>query len=130
MAGSEVPLREPEERMTARAEVARCPACHHAIFDDHPYAWCKECGESLPQEIRALLPSQQGPTGAPASADDAAPEDAETVDPGYRSAEAFALARPGYLTLAILCTCVFIALLTLIGDAETTWARQYAWGLQ
>ena len=48
----------------------------------------------------------------------------------YRNAETFAFANPGGLSLAVIATCVLLALLTLAGDAQTIWARQYAWGLQ
>jgi hypothetical protein len=42
-------------------EIARCPhpKCGKPIFADHPYAWCKECGEPFPEAIRALIPEMQ-----------------------------------------------------------------------
>ncbi|HEU0013960.1 MAG TPA: hypothetical protein VFQ45_09770 [Longimicrobium sp.] len=32
--------------------VGECPHCRAPIRADHPYAWCAECGQALPQEIR------------------------------------------------------------------------------
>jgi hypothetical protein len=33
-------------------EIGRCPNCSTPIRQDHPYAWCSECGNGLPQELR------------------------------------------------------------------------------
>jgi hypothetical protein len=38
--------------------VAKCPKCELPIGEQHPYAWCSECGEPLPPEILYLLPGQ------------------------------------------------------------------------
>ena len=35
--------------------VAFCPKCNNAIGEDNPYAWCLECGEPLPPEIKAKI---------------------------------------------------------------------------
>lgn len=36
--------------------VSKCPQCNAAIGDKHPYAWCIDCGEGLPKEIKDLVP--------------------------------------------------------------------------
>ena len=38
--------------------IANCPnpECGEPIRVDHPYTWCSECGEPLPEEIKAQLP--------------------------------------------------------------------------
>ncbi len=33
-------------------EIGRCPNCNTPIRQDHPYAWCSECGNALPVELR------------------------------------------------------------------------------
>ena len=33
-------------------EIGRCPNCNTPILQDHPYAWCRECGNGLPAEFR------------------------------------------------------------------------------
>jgi hypothetical protein len=33
-------------------EIGRCPNCSTPIRQDHPYAWCSECGNGLPEELR------------------------------------------------------------------------------
>jgi hypothetical protein len=45
----------------AKRELARCPnpKCGKPIWDDHPYSWCAECGEPLPEGIRAQIPQLQ-----------------------------------------------------------------------
>jgi DNA-directed RNA polymerase subunit RPC12/RpoP len=48
---------------TERNELGRCPKCDTRIWSDHPYAWCSECGTSLPAEIRQHFPQLQ-PTPA------------------------------------------------------------------
>ncbi|HSU14166.1 hypothetical protein [Longimicrobium sp.] len=42
-----------------RQEIGKCPSCGATIWSDHPYAWCSKCGETLPGEIGARLPSAQ-----------------------------------------------------------------------
>lgn len=37
-------------------QVAECPSCRRPIGQSHPYTWCSECGERLPEEILARLP--------------------------------------------------------------------------
>ncbi len=36
--------------------IALCPKCNQSIGDQHPYAWCMECGEALPPEIKTRIP--------------------------------------------------------------------------
>ena len=38
-------------------QIASCPSCGVAIGDAHPYKWCIACGEQLPNEIAAEIPS-------------------------------------------------------------------------
>lgn len=38
------------------APIGFCTKCNHPIPLDHPYAWCSECGERLPEELQARLP--------------------------------------------------------------------------
>jgi hypothetical protein len=45
--------------------IAQCPKCRADIGDAHPYSWCAECGEQLPQEIAAKLPAAQIRTVSP-----------------------------------------------------------------
>jgi membrane associated rhomboid family serine protease len=116
--------------MANETEIARCPACTRPVFADHPYAWCQECGEPLPEQIRALIPSQQWSATAPPSAGRAVSERTQADAVPYKSPERFALANPGVLTLVIMGICFVIAPLTLSLDPEITWARQYAWGAQ
>ena len=41
---------------TERRELGKCPQCGTTIWSDHPYAWCAECGSSLPEYLKAHLP--------------------------------------------------------------------------
>ncbi len=117
--------------MPDKAELVNCPSCQRPIFVDHPYAWCQECGEPLPEDIRTLIPSQQRLTAETASGGAGLrAADSEGEQTPYKSAERFAIANPGPLTVAILASCVLIALFTLSWDWEVAWARQYAWGAQ
>ena len=43
---------------TERHELGQCPHCGTTIWSDHPYAWCSECGQSLPETIRAQFARQ------------------------------------------------------------------------
>ena len=36
--------------------IAKCPNCGTDVGDAHPYQWCVNCGEFLPQEILERLP--------------------------------------------------------------------------
>ena len=36
--------------------IAFCPKCNKSIDDQNPYAWCVECGEPLPPEVKAKIP--------------------------------------------------------------------------
>lgn len=54
-----------------RHEAGRCPACDAAVWSDHPYTWCSECGSPLPQDLRAKLPAI--PRAAPPSRTDGVP---------------------------------------------------------
>ena len=40
-----------------KVAIGSCPHCGKAIRSDHPYPWCAECGQSLPDEIKAKLPA-------------------------------------------------------------------------
>jgi hypothetical protein len=51
-------------------EIGRCPNCSTPIRQDHPYAWCSECGNGLPQELR---PKAHGGAAAERPADSGAP---------------------------------------------------------
>ena len=44
-----------------KQKIARCPSpkCGKPIWDDHPYGWCQECGDPLPDDIQARLPTLQ-----------------------------------------------------------------------
>src|ERR1017187_416809 len=44
-----------------KQQVARCPSpkCGKPIWIDHPYAWCQECGDPFPDDIKARLPKLQ-----------------------------------------------------------------------
>ena len=33
-------------------EIGRCPNCSTPIGRDHPYAWCAQCGNPLPEALR------------------------------------------------------------------------------
>jgi len=46
---------------TQKHEIARCPnpKCNKPIWDDHSYSWCAECGDPLPQNIKAQIPNLQ-----------------------------------------------------------------------
>jgi hypothetical protein len=41
-----------------KQQVARCPSpkCGKAIWIDHPYTWCQERGDPLPDDIKVRLP--------------------------------------------------------------------------
>ena len=39
------------------SKVTDCPSCSTAIGSEHPYTWCAECGNPLPDAVRALIPS-------------------------------------------------------------------------
>jgi ribosomal protein L37E len=41
---------------TEKVAVASCPHCGKSVWSDQPYPWCAECGQSLPNEIKAKLP--------------------------------------------------------------------------
>src|SRR4051794_29571956 len=45
----------------AKREIARCPnpKCGKPIWDDHPYSWCSECGDPLPEAIKGQIPQLQ-----------------------------------------------------------------------
>lgn len=43
-------------RKTHGTMVGECPKCNAPIGDKHPYAWCIDCGEGLPKEVRDLVP--------------------------------------------------------------------------
>jgi uncharacterized protein YbjQ (UPF0145 family) len=47
-----------------KQQVARCPSpkCGKAIWIEHPYAWCQECGDPLPDDIKARLPKLESVT--------------------------------------------------------------------
>ena len=40
-------------------QIATCPKCKVPIFIVHDYSWCQECGDTLPDDIRAKLPKLQ-----------------------------------------------------------------------
>jgi hypothetical protein len=44
-------------------EIAKCPNCKAAVGDENPHPWCIECGEPLPNEIKALIPHLAKPQG-------------------------------------------------------------------
>lgn len=35
--------------------IDRCPICQVAIRRNHPYAWCSNCGNTLPDDLQARL---------------------------------------------------------------------------
>ncbi|HEU4560575.1 MAG TPA: hypothetical protein VFS20_22175 [Longimicrobium sp.] len=41
--------------------IGHCTMCSKPIPDDHPYAWCSECGTSLPPEVKATLAKPNPP---------------------------------------------------------------------
>ena len=45
------------------------PPLRHDDLSDHPYAWCSECGNSLPAALKARVAEQHGwqPPGASSS---------------------------------------------------------------
>jgi DNA-directed RNA polymerase subunit RPC12/RpoP len=57
----QLPFAERTMKETARQEVGRCHHCGTPIWSDHPYAWCSECGERLPDDIKAAFPRAQSP---------------------------------------------------------------------
>jgi DNA-directed RNA polymerase subunit RPC12/RpoP len=56
MADSHHP-RERTMKETERRELGQCPHCGAKVWSDHPYAWCSECGKSLPEPLKAHLPA-------------------------------------------------------------------------
>lgn len=44
--------------------VGKCPKCLEPINDMHSVAWCVDCGEPLPSELRASLPKLEGVVAA------------------------------------------------------------------
>ena len=49
------------------AEVATCPNCRKPVGNRHPYTWCVECGEPLPEQIKALIPELAESVSQPGS---------------------------------------------------------------
>ena len=51
-----------------RQQVAQCPnpKCAKPIWNDHPYDWCKECGDPLPDDIKAQIPKVRDRSAAAA----------------------------------------------------------------
>jgi len=50
---------------TERRDLGQCPHCGAKIWSDHPYAWCSECGNSLPAAIKTQLAGQQTSQASP-----------------------------------------------------------------
>lgn len=42
-------------------EIAKCSSCGKPIGDQNPYAWCVNCGEPLPEEVKGQIPRLSKP---------------------------------------------------------------------
>ncbi len=38
-------------------KIGECSKCHAPVGDQHPYSWCMECGEPLPEVLKDSIPA-------------------------------------------------------------------------
>jgi ribosomal protein S27AE len=50
---------------TERHQIGTCPRCGTTVWSNHPYAWCSQCGQGLPDEIRQRLASPAARSSPP-----------------------------------------------------------------
>lgn len=83
--------------MMSAANPLLCPKCRTVIGSEHPYSWCRVCGEPLPQEIIDQLPNSPKGTVTSAPGSEVFPDQHES--------------RAPLTMLGVLCLAIGISLL-------------------
>lgn len=110
---------------TQGTEIAKCLCCGKPIGDQNSNSWCLNCGEPLPEEVKAQIPHLAQSKGGADIISNASPSTSKQIDPSQSGdGLVFAMQVIGWGNLIISVILAFIILVNF-GTAEVTYGTYY-----